>query len=330
LPERVPHRERTVPTGADRPGAPGLHGALYLPAAMDTRTGRVVVIDPGPGETWTFDVCTNVWYRMHPQLQPDRMVAGMVYDSAHDLTVAVVQTDSRSPVTVYTYALSDDRWSVLPVTSPAPAVLAGVDVGYDAGRARVLLRDALTADLWAFDEGRNAWTLIDQGPTRPPDRDVDSFLATFSWLSYDAGSDRLVLALVGEHLGGQTWAFDLRTDVWQRVADLPTGLGANALESGGEVAYDAAAGCTVILKCGVLALYDAGTRTWTTLLPLGLPVARREHHTLVYDPVNERVLVIGGQLSTADGVSRSDDLWACRLPSATWTLLVGASADSPI
>ena len=56
---------------------------------MDTESAHVVALNLIPGETWTFDVCTNEWTQMSPTGDiAGELSAGLVYDADSDLTVA--------------------------------------------------------------------------------------------------------------------------------------------------------------------------------------------------------------------------------------------------
>ena len=49
---------------------------------------------------------------------------------------------------------------------------------------------------------------------------------------------------------------------------------------------------------------------------------RGHGHSLVYDPVNQRMLVYGGTWQTTKGEMRTGDVWAYDVPTNTWTELV--------
>ena len=89
----------TCPPGST-PDTPGPAGQARPPSspwasAFDRRAGRVVLVAPitpddGPGvATWTFDVCTNTWTRMHPNREPPTLWARLVYDVDSDVTLLV-------------------------------------------------------------------------------------------------------------------------------------------------------------------------------------------------------------------------------------------------
>ena len=95
LPAVVPPDGETFvcPPGStpDEPGPVDQARPPYeLAMAFDRRAGRLLAlaqIDNGL-QTWTFDVCTNTWTRMHPNQEPPRTTRQLVYDVDSDVTIA--------------------------------------------------------------------------------------------------------------------------------------------------------------------------------------------------------------------------------------------------
>jgi len=62
-----------------------------------------------------------------------------------------------------------------------------------------------------------------------------------------------------------------------------------------------------------------GPQSWSTILPAGAPPAARRNHTMLYDPVRDRLLVIGGY---EGGNTFGNDVWALSLAGPpVWTHL---------
>ncbi|MBI1796523.1 MAG: hypothetical protein HYR74_05670 [Candidatus Eisenbacteria bacterium] len=78
------------------------------------------------------------------------------------------------------------------------------------------------------------------------------------------------------------------------------------------------------LKPDVMALDLTNPTSWARALGSGTPPTAREGHAAVYDPVRNRMLVIGGY----DGTSRND-LWQLSLPDMVWTPLAPGGAAFP-
>ena len=80
----------------------------FVWAAFDRRAGRgVAITDAGDGvETWTFDVCSNTWTRMHPNREPPS-AGPLVYDVDSDVTIEV---EYAGPASVWAYDLQANTW----------------------------------------------------------------------------------------------------------------------------------------------------------------------------------------------------------------------------
>ncbi len=69
-----------------------------------------------------------------------------------------------------------------------------------------------------------------------------------------------------------------------------------------------------------------GTPTWQQLSPAGSPPSARSGHAAIYDPVRQRMIVIGGQ----DAAGFKSDCWALDLaaPTPAWSVLPSGPAAS--
>jgi len=77
-------------------------------------------------------------------------------------------------------------------------------------------------------------------------------------------------------------------------------------------------GLTVVLFNDVWALSLGPSPAWTQLAPAGTKPAARHGHTLIYDPVRDRLIVFGGR----DVVGFRNDVWELSLSGTpTWTQL---------
>jgi hypothetical protein len=197
-------------------------------------------------------------------------------------------------------------------------VLFDSDTVYDPGSGLVVFRDDVSAEMWAYDVETNSWTEVNQDET-PPSHPA-------SLLAYDGSVDRFVLALVET----ATWLFDPRTGSWavQETAPPPVPLFWGDLESGGEATFDEVTSRTVVFSDGVAVAYDAHADVWDVLQvepghsetqtgPL-----HRFQHAIVYDPVNERLVLYGGEARMPAGWRRLRDVWAFDPQTGTWTELV--------
>jgi len=312
--------------------------------AFDRRAGVLVALAAtaveGVLETWTFDVCTNTWTRMHPDGEPPFMNQ-LVYDVDSDLMIASDGTR------MWAYDLDLNTWTekgpFAPFVHPFLASLRFYDPVSGRVVALAKVGDAGTGtlglELWGYEVETDAWTPIPvatQLVIGPHDGWSESF-------AYDNSVDRLVAYSRTSEAAG-TWLLDLRTGTWSE-----TGASRPPLFDGGvfggamaAIAYDEAAERTVMLgrseaaACNSAA-YDATTARWETLyLAAASEDTRpecRHGRQMVYDPVNARLVVFGGYVPTPDGIGGSDldDVLAYDTRTRQWTVLLepGAGRATP-
>ncbi len=327
LPAVVP--SFTCPPGST-PDAPGPADRARPPSsgfmAFDRAFGKIVLVGSrgGPVETWTFDVCTNTWAAMHPASEPELGWLGMLtYDSAARQTISV-----SNPGGVWAYDLESNTWTILAGAPPT----SHLRLAYDSVAARVVaLQIGSPRHMWSFDGIADAWEPVDRDQQDvwpvPSDSDLHILLA------YDASVDRLV-----GYDRGEVRLFDLGTGTWSPpgTASPPFGYG-GYYSLGGEIAYDEAAQRTVLFSGGQVIAYDAAADRWETLyatatdLPTscGIRPECRVQPSMVYDPINERLVVYGGNVHTgAESLGwwgPSDDVLAFDTRTRRWTILLEAS-----
>jgi hypothetical protein len=338
---------------------PGVTEPSTIPAAMDTRHGVIVALETVafPGEasvTWTFDVCTNTWSRRSPPVGPDGDMYRLIYDEAADLTLAVPHWAGP----MWAYSTADDAWTRLPDANGQPAGIT--DAAYDPDRAKVMAWSDLDGALYQFDLVDNEWTRVEPlvFAPRPTRRELYGSDLWYSFLAYDTVADDLVLAMLPvDRMPGATWLFHADTWSWTKEEQEPPFLNLGYGEFGTETAYDSAHGAMVVDAQGYLASYASEDGAWSlaettawapdlTLDPRAVqwdvngervevhltrgPLART-WPTLVYDPVNERIVMVGGTATIVDPTASLEeqwtswilaDVWAYDLDSNRWTRLL--------
>jgi len=299
--------------------------------AFDRRAGKLVVVtSAGEGvETWTFDVCTNTWTRMHPNREPPSADSfQLVYDIDSDATILAIddpwkgdswkgrpppvptppapRTGTTSLIAgVWIYDLQANSWTEKKV-SPTPGY---VSLAYDPVSGLVVAAGRSDLSLmWDYDVETDTWTPIHQANAGP---DYPAVIA------FDASVDRIV-AYPGGGGPDQTWLFGLRTGTWSTsAAETPAVTGWLAPPV---LVYDEAAERTLV---GGVAAYDATADRWE-ILPEGPFSAPR-----VYDAVNRRLV---------DWGMRGNDLpegtvAALDLVTREWTVLLepgGRTSSTPV
>jgi hypothetical protein len=330
----------TCPPGST-PDTPGPVDQARPPSptgmAFDRRTGRLVTLAGAGGavETWTFDVCTNTWTRMHPNREPPPDTGGLVYDVDSDVTIAVAYGPDFRGERVWAYDLASDTWTENGRFAPTDATFRF----YDPVSGLVVATgddgdpDTRGSELWSYEVETDTWTPISQA-NRPA---VELFA-----FAYDASVDRLVAySPAGERTGGAgTWLFDLRTGTWSGTRALTPEFNYGWIgPPGPAIAYDEAAERTVMAGQGRSVAYDAAADRWETLFetPSEDQLAACEDRPecrmgrlMVYDPVNERLVAYGGEVYNTCTWEAVGDMSAFDMATRSWTLVVPRIPVPPV
>jgi hypothetical protein len=306
--------------------------------AFDRRAGRLVAL--AGVETWTFDVCTNTWTPMHPTRKPPTSAVGpLVYDVDSDVTIGVFGPD-EDPGNLWAYNLQANTWTEKGPFAPFAYLRFASLRFYDPVSGHVVAQgddgddNTLGLALWSYEVETDTWTLISQaeplviGPH-------------YEFFAYDAAVDRLVAHATTWQGGGgdwrfeaKTWLFDLRAGTWSGTgAVTPSVFGAGWWGLVPGIAYDEAAEQTVMMGQGYSAAYEATADRWEMLYPTpseepgacGTRPECRQASDLLYDSVNERLVVYGGSVYTsAEGWVDPDDILAFDTRTREWTVLLEA------
>ena len=270
-------------------------------AVFDTHQGRIVYVDEA-GETWTFDVCTNIWRAMDPAFVPDAAHLGegqLVYDIDSDRTIAF------GPRNVYAYDAAANTWTRR--GSPDGRDLRGSWTGavYDPASGLVLVQfdDGM---LVAYDVDTDTWAEIGT-ITEPREVTHEGQTQTVGppfLIGHVAETDRLVFlgfngapfqddgALINPRDGGST-------PLEEPEGGVEGGFGSFRYATSGDTAYPYG-------DRGACRL-DPTTLNWDCSSG-GQGGAMSA--AMVYDSINARVVVINNFCCTWPGSSVSDDVWA--------------------
>ncbi len=331
------------PAGRIRPLEEVYESSLLT--AMDPHSGRIIAVAVAIGgtETWTFDVCKNTWTLMQPSGTAPPTGTGaesLVYDVDSDVVVSI----GRS---VAIYDLETDTWtqrSALPSSTDS----FRSDAVYDPVSGLIVVRLLESSEMWAYDVDDDTWAQIRQGAMAPPgDPAISPSIGPNFWdqhFAYDAATDRIVLYLSDNRYGfgvwdgagtEMTWTYDLRAGEWTVEDTVTPELMA---WGSGMATYDEATRRTVVTGDGVVAAYDAALHDWeivwqspaeSNAYGRGTGVHHRIGAAVVYDPINDRIVVMGGQARMLDENPfwvQMDDVWAFDTATATWSELLTSSS----
>jgi hypothetical protein len=306
---------------------------IVLPSlTVDRRAGKLVALTGFDiVETWTFDLCTNTWTQMHPNREPPQGTGQLVYDVDSDVTIAFDGTR------MWAYDLGANTWTEKGPYAPfADSVQESLRF-YDPVSGHVVALgddaddDTLGLELWSYEVETDTWI---------PIREAEPLVIGphYGFFAYDASVDRLVAYANAWEPDGdagdgnrdfeaRTWLFDLRTGTWSGTgAVTPPGFTAGCWGCGPAIAYDDAAQRTVLLGQGHAAAYDATADRWEILYEgstaefCGTRPECLQLPFMVYDPVNERLVVYGGVVKP-----EPDDVLAFDMRTREWTVLLEPS-----
>ena len=220
-------------------------------------------------------------------------------------------------------------WNQLAPGGTAPVARSLARLTYDPARDRLILYGGETADevqhvTWLLDD---LWTLPLNGalewhalaPSAPPAA-REAFAAI-----YDPPRDRLLIEGGGVNSGSgaddAAFALPLSSgDAWNRVTPgVPPS--APTPRTGATTVYDSKRHLVVIHGGAARAgdvdtwAYSPATLSWTPIVPSGPAPPARSHHSAIYDPVGDRMIIYGGDTNRSDAWSLSFD------PAPVWTPL---------
>ena len=324
----TPPSAATCPPGTD-PDLPGPAGqerpdprrTSNMAAAFDRHAGRIVFVDR-LAETWTYDVCTNTWHRMHPEGipttvvyndgEPEMDLGWLVYDVDSDRTVAFGW--ERLSV----YDANANAWTSHDRTIGEEAYPEGVVYDPVSGLILAVMRPAGSPDrteLRAYDVDADTWTTVG----------VLADTATGFLYGYVPRLDRLVLgsydstaALVDPRTGSSTI-------LGEPAPGVVGGFGSAVYGHDAETVY-VFSGSVIAggdpVNPGRICRFDPETVIWTDCFDP--PSAKYlAYGAMIGDPINERLLLVHG--IHGDWWRGADDgVWAIDAESGTTTELLSS------
>jgi hypothetical protein len=291
-------RGRAVSSAAG--GLPAPQGAAQWPAGAAAQDGAWIAIPPPAA----------------------RYGHTAIYDPVRDRMLVFGGSDLND---VWALSLAGSpAWRLLAPSGTPPSAREAPTAIYDPVRDRMLVfggnYGSYLNDVWALSLGGSpAWSALAPDGTPPCGRELHTAI-------YDPLRDRmLVFGGVGDlGLLNDVWALSLAgSPAWSAL--VPDGISPSA-RSGHTATYDPVrdrmlvfGGYDGTVNLGDLwALSLAGNSAWSALVPAGISPSVRSGHRAIYDPVRDRMLVLGGN----DGTVNLGDVWALSLGvSPTWSAL---------
>ena len=354
---------------------PALRDWYLLAAMDPAGTGIVVAetgfVPAGSGaatlqSTWTFDVCTNTWTEL-----ADVTWTG-AGDAAPSATVPRPALDQLVTHSGAGVVLGIPTWWIrCGATTRVPGMWTAIpssgggseawpNAVYDPVGDRLLafdpnvlvsaavVGDTVSTGVLAYDLGQRAWTEL---KASEPLENLPKVLMDQYDLAFDTSAQRLILVITpGSDTvkAGRTWRFDPVERTWTQGADIPDTLPNGYPSTGWATAFDPVTERTWLFADTAMLGYDAGADDWVvaergtparpasmTLGDEAVDPTARVVSTMVVDPMNDRLVVIGGQVRPEgedpggwigeNALLPTDDVWAYQPASNTWTMLLAPS-----
>lgn len=177
-------------------------------------------------ETWVYDLNTDTWTNMQPDLSPPgRWYQPMAYNSTADLVILWGGTDyAGNPAddgTVWAYDYNTNTWEEFsPSEGPNPEPgREGAGMVYDQESDKLILYggDAFGSETWAYDIEDNSWTLMD-------DANSPAGALNLSFFAFVYDDDLDLVYLSGGNLCDKVcdfqeglWSYDFNSNTWTEV-----------------------------------------------------------------------------------------------------------------
>lgn len=313
-------------------------GREYASAVYDAVRDRVIVFggwSPSQldmSDTWSMSFSDQLGWQEAAGVHPTpRYAHAAVVDTRRDRMLVFGggnQSERANFSDAWSYSLADSgTWSALPTENPPPSGRGSVAAAYDSIGDQLIIslgRDGKTVytnATWALRFGAassGTWHLAHPGPSPPSPR----MYPAYSW---DSTRHRLLIfggiGVDGACPHNDTWALDPAAQTWSELVPeaSPVPPPGRAYAA---AAYDTRRGALLLHggascfgACYAADTWDAslvGEPLWTTIGSDSFPGSRR-YAAMAYDPVGDRVILVGGQGVNAcsDGLCPFDfdDVW---------------------
>ena len=262
-----------------------------------------------------------------------RINPGATYDpTQHRMIIYEGRGSSGDLDDMWAFDLAAEQWTTVEQNPDnGPGKRYTHNMVYDAVGNQLLLWSGRHADqgselfndVWAFDLGSKTWEL------QVPDGDEPN--RRYGTAAVLDPLTRFLVNFAGFTEAGRfddTWRFDVASSSWTDVSPPDGQPGKRCLHM---ASYDSQANRMLIYGGqggpggfwdDIWAL-DLASEEWSDLTPEERPDGR-SFPTHIYDPINHRAILFGGQT----GNGPSDELWSFDLSSNTWILLQ-TSGETP-
>ncbi|MFX1517212.1 MAG: Kelch repeat-containing protein [Promethearchaeota archaeon] len=278
-------------------------------------------------DTWIFNCTANIWEELDPLFSPSpRMDHSMVFDSINQ---QVILFGGWTPDT-WIFDLEDKEWTEV-TSATHPSTRRSASMYFDPVHEKAVLfggylnDDSKAGDTWIFDPINNTWTQVFPS-SKPVARYGHSFV-------YDSVNQQgLLFGGRVTALQSETWAYNYSSNSWTllRPTQQPKARywhdavfdtkQENMVMFGGD---DEGSG----RSRNDVWKFTPENNQWTELSSEKKPVPRT-NHAMVYDSINERIILFGGLGN--DYSDSYSDTWAFDCIKNNWIELSENSRSSSI
>jgi len=267
------------------------------------------------------------WTNKNPATSPgSRRYHAMVYDSTNDRTILFGGSDSSAIDDTWAYDCSDNMWTnkTTQGSSNKPPARMFHNMVYDSTNDRTILFGGydgnFLADTWVYNYTDNSWTnRTTPGSSNKPPARFDHAMV------YDSTNDRTILfgGYDGNFLA-DTWVYNYTDNSWTNRTTLGSSNKPPARYQHTMV-YDSTNDRTILFGgygdsnfLDDTWVYNYSDNSWTNRTTPGSsnkPPARI-NHAMVYDPMNERTTIFGGEDMSSNDLA---DTWIYNHAENTWS-----------
>lgn len=232
-------------------------------------------------------------------------------------------------------AVTFGRWvKKTPATAPPPRVAHGM--AYDSKSGKVIVfggrnqKNGEMNDTWIYNTADNTWIQrLPATPVLPSPRSVRN-LAYVDGRVIVVGGITSINPTILDH---ETWIYNVGNNTWTS-SSTPADLSGYGISP--NFVYDSANKVVVLFGgreatvdghvtgTGETWEFDVTRETWTQIFPTTSP-SPRKHHAMVYDSLNRKVILFGGEILTG----KSNETWTYDASSNTWTQIFPTTSPSP-
>jgi N-acetylneuraminic acid mutarotase len=298
-------------------------------------------------DTWAFYPATNEWKELRPSgdLPPSRGSHAMVYDPVGKKVILFGgSTDTAGFDDTWSYDPAANKWTELDPSGERPTARDGHAMVYDpVGKKMIMFggSDGASAvnETWAYDPAANKWTKLKPGGTAPAARAYHNMI-------YDQSAKKIIILGGTLNSSGDEasdapldamWAYDPKANAWRPIETSGGDTPSARFMPG--VAYDEVAKQLVLFggaddvsykDLSETWRYDTAKNSWAEFVPEDAIPMGRESQSMVYDPVNRKIIMFGG-LRYSDSLGDFEffnDIWTYDCSKNTWMEIIPATSDA--